>query len=387
MSNKIALIFGQYDHPVQPYLTNWTKSLEAHGLQVFRFDFSGKNHPSTYSLGSKNVNEKWRRFAFNIKMWPVPAFTWLFKSNSFTLRRRMKLWAEYGPIIALRPNTIHIVNSYLYPKFAGWVQVLQTPIIVSFRGNDLIVRPWVDKVWQKNLADMFSHASGFHFVSRYLLEEGVCLGAPREKSKVIYPGVDINFYSPIVSVDTTITRQPLTLLTVGRLVWQKGYPYALEAVKILIESGLDVQYWIVGSGDEEGHLRYLIRLWGMEEKIKLLGSKAPFEVKELLQQSDIYIHPSVTEAIPVAILEAAACGKPIIASWVGGIPEAILHEQNGILCTPASATELAHKIRDMWESPYQMRYYAENALKRVRQEFSLVRETEQWINWYQNLAG
>src|SRR5665647_744650 len=100
-----------------------------------------------------------------------------------------------------------------------------------------MVKPLFDEQWRESLKGIFSRCDYLHYVSNYLRQEGIKLGAPPERSFVIKPGIDVNFYQPSHDRTHPEAERSLTLITVGRLVWQKGLINALKAVKALVDKG------------------------------------------------------------------------------------------------------------------------------------------------------
>lgn len=381
---KVAQIFSQYNHPVQPYLASWSQGLESESIEVGRFDLIKNHGIGAIPLGSKNTRDKiWKFIKYSIH-WPIQLFRWMIKPSALVkARAKASIWSEYAPLIVFEPDVIHLVNSFLFPKFSGWINLLDGKLIVSFRGYDTVVRPWVDKEWRIVLQDLYQKADKLHFVSEYLFEEGVKLGAPSEKSIVIYPSVDIDFFDPSLHLSDQ-KKGVFTLVTVGRLTWQKGYPTALEAIKLTLEHGLEIQYLIVGKGEDEGYLDFLIRMWGLENHVFLEGSKSRDVVRDILHKCDLYIHPSITEAIPVAIMEACAMKCPVIATNVGGIPELIKNNDNGILIPPNDPRALADAIESMYQNTTKRNKMADQGRIAVLEKFSLSSEIDHWNKSYRN---
>jgi len=381
-NTKIAQIFGQYDHPVQPYLASWSRGLEEQGLDIFRFDFNEIPNQGAFSLGAGTHSKRIRKFIHNTFLWPGQAYIWG-KHEGAKMRRKAGLWAEYGPLIACQPNTIHLVNSFLYPKFSELMKHLKIPLVVSFRGHDLVVRPWVDEAWKRTLPALFDQANVLHFVSEYLCNEAVQLGAPREKCRVIYPSIDLTQFSHVYSIQQDNGK--IKLVSTGRLVWQKNFPLALQVVKQLIDRGLEVDYTIIGEGIEREHLTFLIRVLDLENHVQLKGQLAQNDVRAELQSADIYFQPSETETISVAVMEAAAMGKAIVASKAGGLPEAIQDQVTGLLVPPYDVAAMTEAVDSLARDAALRDRMGKAAEQYAVEHFSTEVETKEWLNLYCSL--
>jgi len=137
-----------------------------------------------------------------------------------------------------------------------------------------------------------------------------------------------------------------TLLSVGRLDPEKGVIYLIEAVDRLVADGkADIILNIVGTGTEERSLRRQVSKRGLENNVHFVGyvSHGP-QLFNLYRQSDIYIQPSLTEGWPQTMFEAMACGVPVVAARVGGLPFLIEHEENGLLVNPASPLGICEAV-------------------------------------------
>jgi glycosyltransferase involved in cell wall biosynthesis len=120
------------------------------------------------------------------------------------------------------------------------------------------------------------------------------------------------------------------ILTVGRLVYQKGYDLAIETMKLLKDTGYEVRWYVLGEGDLRGDLEEQIKELGLENDFILLGAKKnPYPY---YRQADLYAHFTRFEGKSIAIQEAQILGKPIIASNCSGNREQIVNGVDGILC-------------------------------------------------------
>lgn len=143
-------------------------------------------------------------------------------------------------------------------------------------------------------------------------------------------------------------KHPFTFIATGRLTYGKGFdllPIAFNKVKDTLPS--DWKMIIIGGGEEQQHLQKQIDDAGLKEHIQLVGQKNKSDIVPLLQNSDVFILPSRGENFSVAVLEALACGLPVIASITGGIRECIT-PQNGILFPVDDADALAEAIKTMY---------------------------------------
>lgn len=134
----------------------------------------------------------------------------------------------------------------------------------------------------------------------------------------------------------------LSLVLIGRLIPEKGISVAIDAIELILKSKLKVHLKIIGSGPLHSNLEELIHKKGLMDYITLLGSRT--DIKEQLLSSDIFIMPSLTEGQPLALLEAMSMAMPIVATSVGGIPDTIESNVEGLLLQPNNPVVLAKSI-------------------------------------------
>jgi len=149
-------------------------------------------------------------------------------------------------------------------------------------------------------------------------------------------------------------KQEITFLFTGLMhkSEQKGIHLLIEAVKLLNndrDSIYNYKYIMVGDGDMRIQYENRIKEYNLSKYFQFLGNKSLREIAHLMQQSDIFILPSLHEGMPCVIVEALSCGMPILASRVGGIPE-VVKENCGVLVQPNSINDLKEKIFYMLEN-------------------------------------
>lgn len=155
------------------------------------------------------------------------------------------------------------------------------------------------------------------------------------------------------------------LLFVGRLEEVKGVDYLLKALAILQSRGFKCRLRIVGSGTQMDRYRELAHRLGIAHSVEWIGF-VPFDA--LLQhyrQADLFVLPSLSEGMPLVILEAMANSLPVVATQVGGIPELVQHGRNGVLVPPANAMALADAIRSVLEDRQRYRQMTKLAYEAV----------------------
>ncbi len=198
---------------------------------------------------------------------------------------------------------------------------------------------------------------------------------PPEKIIVIYNGVDLSPFKPLPESERTALRhkarvRPDDILigSVGHLETHKGHEFLIRAFRRILETKPQARLLIVGDGRKRQKLEALAEELGVKHRVTFAGVRR--DVPLLLSLMDIFVLPSLNEALGIALIEAMASGVPVVASEVGGIPEVVKHRETGLLVEPRSASALADAILELISAPAVARRMSEAALQSV-QRFSL----------------
>lgn len=156
---------------------------------------------------------------------------------------------------------------------------------------------------------------------------------------------------------------------VGRLVEAKGYAHLIRGIAGINDK--DQHCLIVGGGRLHSELTALILRLGERERIHLLGFRDRMEALKIIKAADIFLMPSVTEGTPIALLEAAALSRPIVASRVGGIPDIVSHGKHALLVQPGNELEIADAIQKLYAQPDLARDLGKRAHDHIIENYSV----------------
>lgn len=149
------------------------------------------------------------------------------------------------------------------------------------------------------------------------------------------------------------------LLHVGRFATAKNHEVLVKSIANLVESGHEVQLDLYGQGELEEATKDLVKKLHMENNIKFCGLTD--DIYSIMEQSDIFVMPSIYEGMPMTLIEAMGTGMPILASNVGGIPDMIENEKSGLLCEP-TVDGVVRGLERLIESEEDRKRYGENAI-------------------------
>ncbi len=207
-------------------------------------------------------------------------------------------------------------------------------------------------------------------VSRALMRRLKRWGVPKSKLALVHNSVDTS------EIQLKFRDRPgYVTCSVGRLSVEKGHRYLLEAWRTVVDSLHETELLLVGDGPERAKLERQSAELGISSYIRFTGfTDSPMEY---ISQSDVFILPSIIEGLPVALLEACAAGRPIIATSVGGIGEVIISGLNGILVQPGRPAELADALLKLLQDHEQSALMGKAARRTVETRFSFEKNTSE----------
>lgn len=181
-----------------------------------------------------------------------------------------------------------------------------------------------------------------------------------------------------------IPENKTIILTIANFNHIKGLDVAVDSISLLKDFVIknDIELWIIGQPQKDiKDLAAYAKNRGVSNYVKMIGIKN--DVSTFICAADIYIQPSRSEGLPLGIMEAMSYGLPIVASNVGGIPEAVVHTNSGLLVSPESPQELADALKTVITNNEKGSELANNARIRQREMFSIKENVQDLINTYQ----
>ncbi len=194
---------------------------------------------------------------------------------------------------------------------------------------------------------------------------------------VVHCGVEVDRYTP---TDRSGRTERPGILSVGGLVEKKGHAHLIEAVAILASRGIDFCCEIVGAGPLHGELQRLLETRDLRDRLWLLGALNHDDVTKLYARADIFALACVVAAdgdrdgIPVSIMEAMACGLPVVSTAVSGIPELVRDGETGLCVPPGDPQAFADALQRLIEDAPLRRQLGAGARQIILEQFQ-ARET------------
>ncbi len=306
-------------------------------------------------------------------------------------------WQQY-PLVRIQILPfflVHTLNTIRYARFCDLIHAHWTlsataaclgqgihrrRIVVTVQGSDIFQIP------RLFLGAFITRETLFRCdlvvaLSKALWKRVLQLGVQPSKCLIIPNGVDTNQFVPINMKD----REPL-ILFVGSLIQRKGVKYLLQAMPEVFAAYPKLRLIIVGEGPERPFLQQLAKELSIENRVLFIGFQPQQEVKKLMQRAKILVLPSLEEGMGVVIVEALACGTPVVASCVDGIQDVVTPEV-GILVPPANPEALSQSILEILRNPTRWAEMSRNARTRAEACYSWEIIAKQYIELYQRILA
>jgi glycosyltransferase involved in cell wall biosynthesis len=354
---SVAYLANQFPSPVEPYVAEEIAELRSRGVVVV---------PGTVRHVHARNNAD-TRYKDKVVIQPVPLAalfkaSWLCLSRGYRLRdlllrilfhgresplQRVKalvhtfLGACYATQLKPRKiDHIHVHHGY----FGAWIGLVASRLLgvnfsLTLHGSDLLVRgAYLDS----KLENCRFCLTVSDYNRRYVLERYPSVD-PR-KIMVARLGVTLAAETRPASQAFIRPRGQITLVTVGRLHKVKDHAFLLRACAQLRARGLQLECLIAGEGPERRHLESLIRKYGLEEAVALLGHITGEQMDSLYRRADAVVLTSRSEGVPLVLMEAMARGKIVLAPAITGIPELVVDGRNGFLFQAGSQGDFVARV-------------------------------------------
>ena len=259
-----------------------------------------------------------------------------------------------------------ILATWAYPDCfaaARLAQQLNKPLVVKFHGTDINVLAQ-SSFRRKMIVETCQKANHIIVVTAALKKQVVEFGIDAKKITVIPNGVDTEVFTPLDQKDCQqklgLAIDKKHIVFIGHLTPIKGLFYLIEALKQLPE---DVYLSVIGDGELQSELDAKIAEFNLQKRVKFFGKRPHSEIVQWMNAADVFCLPSLNEGCPNVVLEALACGRPVVASRVGGIPEIMVSDYLGITAEAKNARSLAHALAHVLNQNWDARKIRDYALR------------------------
>lgn len=302
-----------------------------------------------------------------LKSLGIPVFV-LYKKSKIDFPILFKL------IALIRREKISIVHTHMFTSNM-WGRVVailcRVPVIIS--------QEHAIDYWKNKLHIFIDYFLSFFTDKIIVVSQAVGLfikneGVNPEKIAVIYNGIDLDRFN--IEIDIHQKKRELGLNvdlpvvgTVGRLCKEKGYEYFLQAAAEILKKKFDTQFLIVGDGELKKELEDYAFILGINRNLIFVGECNA--ISEIVKTLDVFLLSSIYEGFGIVVLEAFACGVPVVATNVGGVGEVITDGIDGFLVPSKDIRKMAEKVIFLLENPEKAREMGIAGQKKTRKNFGI----------------
>lgn len=313
------------------------------------------------------------------KSWRILAFA---KGN---LLYRLKWSFENFVYLRInRPDIIHLQWISMADDYHWLKKIYQCPIIASARGSQVTVYPSTNINYKEKVKRCVQQVDYIHCVSEDILKTCLELGAERHKLFVNYNGIDLNLISPN---NKRVEKNPVILISVGSLIWRKGYLFQLQVLHDLLSANIDATLVIIGAGPDEAGLRYSAFRMGIQDKVLFKGQLSFDQIKQELDEADIYLSTSAAEGLSNSVMEAAAAALPIVAFDCEGMSEIMVDGESGFIVPFGDVQLFTEKVSALAKNPEYRITMGKMGRKHIEQNFAADKCLEEMIQVYSKISA
>lgn len=409
---KIAFVVQEFPALSETFILNQILGLIDLGHEVDIYAIQprsqdSKVHPDvekyrlrsrTYYAAKMPVNrwQKWLKglglIATHFHKAPQPITRLLLSSQSASAVSRLTLIYELIPWLE-RSRSYDIIHCHfgmngVKAAILREMGAIQGRLITVFHGFDITL--YLQEVGNRVYDRLLFTADLLMPISKLWQQKLIELGGEEKKIVVHHMGIDCNrfVFQPRQSSDRVVR-----IITIARLVEKKGIEYGIRAVAKLAKEFPYLEYQIIGDGDLKDDLQRLIQELKINDKVKLIGWKQQQEIAELLAQAHIFMAPSVTsrngdrEGIPVSLMEAMACGMPVLSTVHSGIPELVEDGKSGFLVAERDTDALAEKLKYLVQNPELWEKMGAAGREYVEKHYNIQRLNGDLVDIYHKLLN
>jgi glycosyltransferase involved in cell wall biosynthesis len=294
-------------------------------------------------------------------------------------------WKLSRLIKQLRPDIVHAHDPHGVAMAALALSMstqLAKPPLVASRRVDFHLRGNALSRWKYRQVDCFVCAS--EAIRQMLVADGV----PDARALTVHEGIDVDRAAAAPPADLHaefwLPHHAPIVGNVAALVPHKGQRHLIEAAALVVQKVPDARFVIAGEGELRPSLERLIRERHLEKHVFLAGFRP--DVLSVHKAFDIFVMSSVTEGLGTSLLDAMACGKPIVATTAGGIPEVVVDGETGLLVPPRDHEAMARALVALLTDEGARRTMGAAGLRRVQERFSVERMVQDTLRVYRKVA-
>ena len=304
-----------------------------------------------------------------------------------------RLWLLL-PLADERPDVVQFEWETAAVNYLPLLDVWACPVVMACRGGDtslLSHRP--ERRWAERVPDALSLAAAVHCVSEATAREAAMQGVDPELTRVVRTAVDPEFFCPNGGLPADASE--LRIACVGSLRWRKDPETALGVLARLDALAVPARLDILGgdpgheTGDESQRDRLMFTAddLGVGDRVTIHGESRPAEVRDYLRSAHVLLHAGLLEGIPNVVVEAMACGVPVVTADSGGVREAVSDGVEGFVVAPRDTHAMATALARLWRDPALRTRMGEAGRRRAKADFAPERQVEDFLALYRSVTA
>lgn len=381
---RIAIFDGSFE--TTAFIRRLIRGLVQAGHEVYVLGFNEKLKEAIprvhyIALGSNQnkINFLQTSLSYGLKSGKLfLMFVYLLKGNK---KQVQQLNLSYV-LNSIKPEVIHLQWVSNIKLFQDLLPDKRYKFILSQRGYQTNVRPFIDADNFNYLQQWLPYFSGFHSVSQAISNKGDQIYYSKDKlDQVVYTGLNLEDFA---FQEQIADNEKLQLLSVGRPHWIKGYDILIKALALLKQKGIPFHYQIIGSSQDE-ELLFLIHELDLTNDVELLPKMPQSAVFDKMKAADVFLLPSLEEGIANVAVEAMALGTPVISTNCGGMEELITHKKEGWIVPTYNVEALADQLVEFCSfTDMDIKQVKLAARKKVEHQHQENRMIEDMLHLYNN---
>lgn len=405
MKLKIAYILKMYPRFSETFIVNEILELERRGMDVriysLRKPDDGRFHaalsrvkanvvyvPQYPQLEMERISEAHQlvRSSYPTRYQRVHAYSQT-RKNDYAIKRFLQAGFVAAHLLEHPVDAMHAHFASSATRVANLVHhMIGLPYSMTAHAKDIFHQDVNPASLRRKISDARFVVTVSEFNKRYLQK---IMGDTPSDIRCLYNGIDLKRFRP----KPAVKREANLILAVGRLVEKKGFETLIHACHILNTWDLDFRCEIIGKGNLYHPLKQRIIDLGLSEQVRLVGPKPQERVRDAYRRASMFTLPCIIaqdgnrDGLPTVLLEAMACGLPVISTNLTGVPEIIDHNKNGLLVPPSSPHALARSLAILLTNPTQREQMGQAARQKVEKEFDVRRNVGQLQRWFAQLPS
>lgn len=278
------------------------------------------------------------------------SLSWPGLLNEILVRERPTLVNAHAPVPGLADLAARLCRT------CPFVLTYHTgPMTKDRLGHELLVRGYQRYVLPRTVRRAAAVITASDYVREHLP------ATPRGPVVTIHPGVDLDRFTPPDREQAGTPARALFVGSLDRAARYKDLPNLLRALRLLKTGGLEIPLTVAGDGDARRDHEVLARSLGLGSQVRFAGTLTGGALVTAYQESTVTVLPTLFESFATVLAEAMACGRPVIASDTGGVPELVRHGTNGLLVPPGDTRKLADAMETLGTDTELYRRLADGA--------------------------